>query len=450
MSRPPRSRRAWAWSALALILLGVAVAWRLRDPAPDPPQVPLENIDPSVRAAVTEARLAVTQSPRSAAEWGRFGMVLFAHEFGDAARVALAQAALLDPEEPRWPYLQGRLLYRDPEQALPHLERAVALCHDRPPAPRLKLAETLLELGRLDDAERHFRQALAADPRHPRVHLGLGQLALAREQWPAAVEHLQGCAATPYARQKGFALLAAAYRRIPGRIHDAVRAAARAQQPPPDLSFDQLDDEFIQEVAQLGVGRNHRRAAARNLLTQGRPREAVPLLQSLARDYPDDTLTLVLLAEVLLRGEDWRGAASAAERALRRDPLAAQAHFYLGVARFELAQRQGTAVTAALEPLRRATELKPDHGYAFNYLGRALQRAGRTEEACSAFLNAVRCYPAFVDPHLHLADMWLDSGWATPAFIHLHHAFQVADRNDRRPAYGLARAWLHWSLCGLP
>lgn len=442
-------RPVWTWGVLALILVAVAIAWWRRVPAP--PLVPLENIDPAVRAAVIEARTAVETAPRSAAAWGRLGMVLFVHEFSDAAQAAFAQAARLDPEEPRWPYLHGRLLYREPERALAHLERAAKLCRDRPLAPRLKLAESLLELGRLDDAERHLRQAFAIEPQHPRVHLGLGQLALAREQWPVAVEHLLRTSSTPFARQKSLNMLATAYRRIPGREQDAVRAAAQAQLPPPDLSFDQLDDEFIQEVAQLGVGRNHRRAAARNLMTAGRLREAAPLLRSLAKDYPDDALTRVLLAEVLLRGEDWRGAADTAEAALRVDPVAAQAHFYLGVARFELAQRQPNSRSdAAVEQLRRAVELKPDHGYAHNYLGRALQRAGRTAEAFAAYLDAVRCYPAFVDPHLHLADVWLDSGWALPAFIHVHQAFQAADTNDRRPAQALARTWLHWSLRGLP
>lgn len=448
-----RRRPVWAWGALALILAAVAIVWWLREAAPEPPQVSLENIDPAVRAAVTEARVAVSAAPHSAAAWGRLGMVLFVHEFADAAGTAFAQAARLDPEEPRWPYLQGRLQYREPEQALPLLEKAVALCRDRPLAPRLKLAETLLELGRLDEAERHFRQALAVDAQHPRVHLGLGQLALAREQWLVAVEHLLRCTATPFARQKAWTLLATAYRRIPGRTPDAVRAAAQAQLPPPDLSFELLDDEFVQEVAQLGVGKNHRRAAARNLLMEGRLREAVPLLRSLARDYPDDAPTQVLLAEVLLRGHDWRGAADAAEAALRLDALAAQAHFYLGVARFELAQQpeaMGIRHDAAIEPLRRAVELKPDHGYAYNYLGRALQRAGRTAEACSAYFKAVRCYPAFVDPHLHLADVWLESGWALPAFIHVHHAYQIANQEDRRPAHVMSRALLHWSLRGLP
>ena len=83
-------------------------------------------------------------------------------------------------------------------------------------------------------------------------------------------------------------------------------------------------------------------------------------------------------------------------------------------------------------------------------LGRALQRAGRTEDAYTAYINAVRSYPAFVNPHLHLGDLWLKSDWALPAFIHVHQAFQIADKDDRRPAQALARTWLHWSLRGLP
>ena len=44
-------------------------------------------------------------------------------------------------------------------------------------APRLRLAEVLLMQGRVEEAERHMRQALRAAPHSARAHLDLARLA---------------------------------------------------------------------------------------------------------------------------------------------------------------------------------------------------------------------------------------------------------------------------------
>ena len=50
-------------------------------------------------------------------------------------------------------------------------------------------ASDLIHLGRLDEAEQDIEQARALAPDHPYTHARLGQLAFAREDYPAAVEH---------------------------------------------------------------------------------------------------------------------------------------------------------------------------------------------------------------------------------------------------------------------
>ena len=51
----------------------------------------------AIVAALAQARAAVQESPRSAAAWGRLGMVLAAHDFRAEANACLAQAERLDP-----------------------------------------------------------------------------------------------------------------------------------------------------------------------------------------------------------------------------------------------------------------------------------------------------------------------------------------------------------------
>jgi cytochrome c-type biogenesis protein CcmH/NrfG len=436
-------RRLWIVPLLAIVALAAFVWWRQRSPSP--PVVAMDHVDPAVRQAIATARAQVESEPRSALAWGRLGALLMVHDFAEPACSAFAQAARLDPEEPRWPYLHGRALYRAPDQAIPLFETAVRRCRDRPLEPRLKLAELLFELNRLDEAEKALRIAerLAAD--HPRVQLGLGRIALAREDWLRAAEHLEKAAATPFARQKASALLAAVYRRLPGQGDKALIAAAQAQTPPLDIDFDVLDP-FVQEMAGLGVGKNHRLARAENLQVEGKLREAAEVSVALVKDYPDDPWVHLRLAEVLLRGEDWRGAASAARQALARDPQAAQAHFFFAVALFHGGDAPDT--DAVVTALRRTVELNPSHGYAYNYLGQALRRSGRGAEALAAFRAASRCYPAFADPHLHLADLWMEFGLLAPASLHVQYARRFTPPQDRRLQETAARFMVSLALRG--
>lgn len=454
-------RRMWAVVIVTAATVGGGWLWWRGHSTPAPPAVELDQADPVVREAVKVARAEVVKTPRSAAAWGKLGMVLRVYDFGDAANIAFAEAARRDPDDPRWPYLLGRSLHRTPEKAIPYLTTAANLCGSRPLAPLLKLAETLLEMGQLDDAEELYRRALRTAPAEFRIHeaqiyLGMARLAVAHEQWETAVDHLQHCIASPFTRQQALNLLATTYRRLPGRSRDADVAAAQAQLPPSDLDFSLLDP-FVQEVFELGNSKNQRLTAAASLKAQGRREEAVALLQKLALDYPNDVWPQIKLAEAQLGGGDFAGAVGAAQAALKRDPEAAQAHFYLGAALFHLAierQRQtGQSDTAqlraAVRSLRRATELKPGHGYAYNYLGQALHLDQRPREACQAYLDALRCYPVFVDPHLHLAELWIESGWIAPALFHVHQALSFAPRDDRRPQRILGHALLRWRLCDM-
>src|SRR5262249_18528406 len=143
--------------------------------------VELVGADPQVARAVTTARDAVTAEPTSAAAWGRLGMVLFAP--GVSAETVLACFARpqeLDPAEGRWPYDQsGLLAFERPAEAVEPLRRAAQRSR-RDPLPRLRLAEALYALDRLDEAESQFRQVGAGGDNEARVTLGLGQIALRR------------------------------------------------------------------------------------------------------------------------------------------------------------------------------------------------------------------------------------------------------------------------------
>ena len=88
---------------------------------------------------------------------GALGRVLHAWEQWDAAHQAYARAQARAPRTFDWPYLDGVVLERRarPLEAAARFEAAVALSPGYLPA-RLKLAESLLDAGRLEDSRRLF------------------------------------------------------------------------------------------------------------------------------------------------------------------------------------------------------------------------------------------------------------------------------------------------------
>ncbi len=139
-----------------IVIAGLAIGgWYIFRPAPAaPPAIDLSHADPEVAAAIQNAIDAVQSDPRDAATWGKLGMVLRAHDFGAESVQALREAERLDPTDPRWPYLQGlTLLLARPEEGIACLKRAAERSPANRPEPRLRLAEVLLEQGRIDEAE---------------------------------------------------------------------------------------------------------------------------------------------------------------------------------------------------------------------------------------------------------------------------------------------------------
>jgi cytochrome c-type biogenesis protein CcmH/NrfG len=204
-----RSRRL----LLALVVLAglalAASAWWLRSGSPLPPTPDLAGADPEVATLIELSRNDVLAHPRAAESWGRLGMVLRAHGLGAESTDCFREAERLDPREPRWPYYRGlTLVLTDPAAGLACLRRAIARLGDRPVAPRFRLVEVLLEQGELDEASDQLDQAQERVPEHPRGRLLRARLALARQDYKAALAAAESCRSDPHARKQA-ALLAA-------------------------------------------------------------------------------------------------------------------------------------------------------------------------------------------------------------------------------------------------
>jgi cytochrome c-type biogenesis protein CcmH/NrfG len=381
--------RVWFFGALAVVVVlggGLAWWWWPRTPRVEPPSPDLTEVDEEVAEAIAAARDKVKRRPADGRAWGGLGMVFRAHDFADEANRSFREAERLDPAEPRWPYLLGlSVVMTDPAAGIPCLERAVERSGDDPLAPRMRLAEALLEQGRLDEARGHLERARRREPDNRRVRLGLGRLAVLRGQWRAALDELEHCTDDPHSRKMAHTLRAEAHTRL--HETDKAREEQRlAEAAPEDVIW---PDPFVGEVLALQCGLRFRLQRAADLLELRRFAEAVWFLEATLKRYPES------LTAWLQLGVAWQnlGRMDQAEQAYRRavdvDPDSADAWFRLGCVQ-ALRRPQDAA-----ESFRRTIALKPDHALAHFNLGHRLRELGDAAGAADEFRAALRARPDY-------------------------------------------------------
>lgn len=277
-------------------------------------------------------------------------------------------------------------------------EQAVGLDPDRP----ADLGRTLLERGRLAEAEQTLREAIRLEPDDAasyanlsRALLGLGRPEEAAAALREAVAYDLGNAA--YHADLGRALYGL------GRDEEAVQALGEAVAYQPDTADYQGDlgqalfragrlpeaERALREAVRLDPDRAAYQAALGwVLLGQDRDDEAVAALREAVRLDPDSAGYQADLGRALFNLGELPEAAAALAEAVRLSPDRATYQASLGQALL-LLDRLPEAETA----LRKAADL--DQGTA-SYradLGQALLRMGRVQEAEAALREAARLDP---------------------------------------------------------
>jgi len=414
-----RRRVAIGAAALAAVTLSgvVALYGYRRSTTPMVPAIEFAELDPGIARAIERAQKLVEQNPRSAAVWGRLGMILRAHDFIAECKVCFAEAERLNPREPRWPYFHGlTLLMGEPDAGIQRVRRAVELCGDLP-HPRLRLAEALLAQGDLNEAHDHFLRALQLEPENPRAHLGLARLAYARDDFESSLDHLRRSIAADPQRKTSHILLAQVLTAL-GDHEQAEHELRQANTLPRDRSW---PDPFVVEVERLQTGLSARLARANWLLLDGHSEDAAALLSQIVRDYPGSDQAHFLLGQTLLRMGHLQNAEPALRTAVRLGPTNADACFQLGVLLYLQED-----LDAAFESFRKTVTLKPDYVLAYFNLGKCMQRQGDAARAIDAFRSALRYKPDFADAHLNLANLLAEQGEAAEAERHRNHAASLA------------------------
>jgi tetratricopeptide (TPR) repeat protein len=415
-------------------------AWR-RYTAPVPPKIAHEELDPELAEAIEKARQKIHADPYSAENWGELGKLLRASQLLPEASDCFAQAEKLDPQNPRWPYLQGEALRMfDQEVAVAPLQRAAALADTSDTiAPSLRLAEVLLTLGRNDEAEAHLRRVVDVEPDNPTVHYNLGVLALERGDLSTSLTHLQRCEHSPFTRRKACIQLAAVYQRM-GKNEETKKYSGKADTLPMDGNW--LDPFLVEVVA---VGRPARFQQVHQMELRKDYRGAAELLTSMLQEQPEYR-AYVALGEDLVKLGDFDRAEQALRAAIALVPEEFRAYHQLSRLLLMRAnndargnnQRARPEFEEAAACARKAIAHRPDHAMPHVVLGMALRQLGKREKALQAFRAAVEREPNLTDAHFYLGETLAEAGQLDAARVSLQRAAELSP-DDPRPKTALAK-----------
>jgi tetratricopeptide (TPR) repeat protein len=411
--------------------------------------MPADIQDAEVAQVIAAARAPVLAEPGSALTWGQYGKVLLSQQFDREASICFEEAVRLDPSDPQWPYALAVIaLKRNPDNGPPLLRRTVAAAGERWEeyrfAASLRLAETLLENGDLDEAEHLLRGETERGAMHPRVAMALGLVALARGNTEAAVQHLTAAQSSPFARKFATVQLAVAARRRgdPALADQYEAALAKMPHDPP------WPDPLLDAIAPMAVGRRGFERQVKRLEQEGRFDEAAQLYLQRIQMHPsaEDSVAAALNLSRLRRYDE---AFPLLREAVRLDPEGAYAHFSLAMVVFARAERDWQTTPnapqlkdwfrEALTHAKRAAELRPGYARAYLFWGLSLKYLGEPAAAVTPLRMGVACEPSDPELQLGLGQALLEAQQPREARTHLENALRLAPAHDPRPAQALER-----------
>ena len=206
-------------------------------------------------------------------------------------------------------------------------------------------ANTLSQAGRLQEAIRHYEQALRIMPAYAEVHNNLGNALCDAGRAQEAIGHFEQALRIKPGDATMHNNLANALRRL-GKVDAAISQYEQALQLKPD---------YATAHNNLGIA----------LCGLGRIQEAI----------------------------------SHHKHALRIQPDSAEAHYNLGIALWHAGKTE-----EAIRHYEQALRIRPDYAEAHNNLGGALYTLGRTQLAIAHYEQALRIRPDYVDAQNNLAE----------------------------------------------
>jgi tetratricopeptide (TPR) repeat protein len=377
-------------------------------------------MEPRVVDALNTAREAVESAPDSADAWGRYGIVLDAHDLDVHAEACYRAARKLDPTEYRWAYFLGRtreILGQHPDSVYAPLAAAMALKPVYVPG-LIRTGDTLSRAGRHEDARAMYERALELDPESARAHRGLGLSLLSLDDPEGALGHIERAAELDSTDGNNFAALARARART-GNRSGAREAQAKARDLPRIKAY---PDSILAEVAWAGISSDACARRAKDSMDQGRFRQAVRDLQIALETKSDEPGLHVRLGTSFAFLRQIDPAIRHFQRALELEEAQADSHLELGNLLMVKAR-----IDEAIRHFRRSEELTEGKDPApVAKLASALAQRGDLDSALVEFTRASGLGPLPATDHLNWGTALAQSGDPAKAALRFEEAIRLA------------------------
>lgn len=291
---------------------------------PDPSEVPvpdLTDMEPRVQLILRDAAGRVRDHLSAADEWGRYAMILDAHEVHAEAAAAYRVAIRLAPGEFRWRYLLARVLElqgadTDEPGAVESALQAARECRPDYAPLCVRLGAVYARTDREAEARAAYAEAERLDPDSLPARIGTARSLLAAGETEAALAKAEACAAGHPDDWETQMLLARAYA-VAGRRAEARAAANRARELPQSAEY---PDPVVSEMLSYAVSATACYKRARALSAAGDFENAVLNLKVVTEVRPDYAPAHERLAWCSLRLGRAKAARRHYERAIALEP----------------------------------------------------------------------------------------------------------------------------------
>ena len=397
--------------------------------------------------AEAEYREAIRLNPQFEDAWRNLGFLLWIEHRLDDSRQALAQAISLNPDDSFAHYYLGRVELEAQRfaQAFPELHRS-GVPWPEDPEFQLQAARGYVALGNKDEARRSLGQ-LARKPLRPGQMAQTASLLVAIGEYERAIGLLKTAAHSGGPGEFAWAqfdlalayLLAGSYREAIAETRNYVELQRPKQNNESEsaaawsllgISYARLaqSDQALQalrKAATLETGNEENWLnLTRELMEANRYAEAISAThEAIAANPKSYALQLRLGASQLAAGKYAESEASFRALVDAGDPFPTS---YVGLAQVLL--REGRAEDAVMV-LSRAQEKIGKHFLLSYFLGLALDRVGKRQEAAAAFREAVRFNPNSSEAYLGLGKSELAAGQVKEAIDGLQQALRLSPGN---------------------
>ena len=426
----------WVAFAAGLILCGCANRQTAQnDNLPPIPKLDLASYRPQLRTPAEKAYQALQAKPSDPDVNGNLGMLLHAFEQLESAEICYRRARLLDTKKFQWAYYLGLVQSLDGknELAAASLQDAIRIDPGYVPA-RIKLAEVLLNLGKLDASWEMAQSILKDNSQAAPAYYWLGRAASAKGETSVAEEqYRKACELSPTYGTAHYAL-ALAYQKT-GEQGEAQRHMAAYQKYKAD-GDPQPEDPMLQAVQSLDNGALAHLMKGVDLENAGQMEQAIAEDEEAVRQDPKLVQAHANLIALYGRAGHPEKAEQAYRATVALNPNLPQSHYDYGVL---LSSRQRYPEAEAA--FRKALESSPNYAEAHSNLGAMLERRGKFEEAQREYQAAIENKPNFREAQYQLGHLLLMQHKAAEAIAHLSQSLTPEDGNTPRFQFALGVAY---------